>query len=48
MPHAPSLTHAEYLNNLMYFIREGIKADDGCDYVIVVNQVSVDMRPRQP
>ena len=34
------LLRAEYLNNLQYFIRDGIKADDGCDYVIVVNQVS--------
>jgi hypothetical protein len=33
-----SPTDPEYLNNLQYFIRDGIRANDGCDYVIVVNQ----------
>lgn len=32
---------AEYLDNLLYFIRDGIRPNDGCDYVVVVNQVSV-------
>lgn len=30
---------AEYIKNLLYFVREGIRPDDGCDYVIVINQV---------
>jgi len=38
---------AEYLNNLLYFIRDGIQANDGCEYVIVVNQVRCRLRRHQ-
>lgn len=32
---------AEYLTNLEFFVREGMSEGDGCDYVIIVQEVSV-------
>mmetsp|Transcript_3206 Transcript_3206/g.9295 ORF Transcript_3206/g.9295 Transcript_3206/m.9295 type:complete len:532 (-) Transcript_3206:1175-2770(-) len=37
-----SPTDPEYIKNLLYFVREGIRPDDGCDYVIVINQVGTE------
>ena len=31
-----SNTDAEYENNMRFFLRHGVRADDGCDYVIVI------------
>ena len=31
-----SNTDKEYLQNLQFFLRHGVKEDDGCDYVIVI------------
>ena len=31
-----SNTDAEYESNLQFFIKHGVKADDGCDYIIVI------------
>ena len=31
-------TDKEYIYNLRYFVREGIKEGDGCDYVIVIQR----------
>lgn len=30
--------HAEYADNLRYFIRQGVRPDDGCEYIIVLQQ----------
>lgn len=32
-------TDAEYANNFRYFLQEGIRPDDGCDYVLVIQMV---------
>lgn len=32
---------AEYINNLRFFIRHGVGSDNGCSYVIVIQQVCV-------
>ncbi len=29
---------AEYLNNLRFFVKHGMRPGDGCDYIIVVQQ----------
>lgn len=34
-----SKTDSEYENNMHYFIKHGMREGDGCDYVIVVQQV---------
>jgi hypothetical protein len=33
-----SNTDPMYLGNLKHFLREGVHADDGCDYIFVVNR----------
>lgn len=33
-----SNTDPQYLNNLKYFVREGVHAGDGCEYLFVVNK----------
>ncbi len=41
----------EYEQNLQFFVRHGMWEGDGCDYIIVVQQVrdSIDMmQPREP
>ena len=32
-------TDGEYADNFRYFLREGIRPDDGCDYVLVIQMV---------
>lgn len=32
-----SNTDPEYINNLRFFLREGVNQNDGCEYLIVVN-----------
>lgn len=39
-----SNTDPQYLDNLRYFVREGVAQDDGCDYVFIVNQGNDEVR----
>ena len=39
-----SNTDPEYEGNLRYFVKHGVAADDGCEYVIIVQQVWYDGR----
>lgn len=36
-----SNTDPEYEANLVYFLEKGVAANDGCDYVIVIQEVCV-------
>jgi hypothetical protein len=38
-----SSTDGEYVNNLKYFLREGMRPDDGCDYVLVIQTPAKDL-----
>jgi hypothetical protein len=38
-----SNTDPQYLNNLKFFLREGVHANDRCEYVFVVNQNAKDV-----
>lgn len=33
-----SNTDPQYLNNLKFFLREGVQAGDGCEYIFVINR----------
>lgn len=34
-----SNTDPEYQANLKYFLKTGVRADDGCDYVVIIQEV---------
>lgn len=36
-----SYTDPEYSNNLRYFVNNGMRPDDGCHYIVVVQQVAL-------
>ncbi|GMH41199.1 hypothetical protein BSKO_09109 [Bryopsis sp. KO-2023] len=40
-----SNTDPEYINNLRFFVREGMRPDDGCDYYIVIQTDNQDEAP---
>ncbi len=40
-------TDPEYLRNLEFFVAHGMAADDGCDYVVVVQEVLTGLRSLQ-
>jgi hypothetical protein len=43
-----SNTDPEYVNNLKFFLREGVHAEDGCDYLFIVNGGSEEVRAYAP
>jgi hypothetical protein len=34
-----SKTDTEYENNLLFFLKFGVKADDGCDYIFILQEI---------
>ena len=40
-------TNIEYTNNLKYFLARGVQANDGVDYIIVVNSAHFSVRFHQ-
>lgn len=39
-------TDPEYEDNLKYFLEKGVRPDDGCDYLLVVQEVGVQLTAR--
>jgi len=43
-----SKTDTEYENNMRFFLRWGVAADDGCDYVIIIQTMGEGSKVRAP
>ena len=43
-----SKTDTEYENNMRFFLRWGVAADDGCDYVIIIQTMGEGMKVHAP
>lgn len=44
LPFTSSHSDPEYEDNLKYFVEKGVRPDDGCDYLVVVQEVGAGVR----